>query len=295
MFTHIVVPLDGSSESNVAVAQACLLAHVTGAHVTLLHVQSGTEVSPETRAVLDQAALECNTASVPTEVVTRSGDAADVILQQVDERKADLVVMRTRGRSGIGRAVLGSVAETIVKRSPTPVVLLAAGTRSADAVRTILVPVDGSPGGALALGAARELASLTRAQLRLLQVVVPAPMYLSASFAVHGPIYIDPAWDVDAEAGARAYVNALTTRLSRGGNVAEGEVLMGRSVPDAIVRNATEHQADLIVMSTEAHTGVARAVFGSVTDAVVRTAGCPVLVLRRVPEDDPASAVDGAR
>ncbi|MBV9358481.1 MAG: universal stress protein, partial [Chloroflexi bacterium] len=52
-------------------------------------------------------------------------------------------------------------------------------------------------------------------------------------------------------------------------------------VPDAIVADATEQRADLVVMSSEAHTGAARLVLGSVTDAVVRTATIPVLVLRR--------------
>jgi nucleotide-binding universal stress UspA family protein len=50
------------------------------------------------------------------------------------------------------------------------------------------------------------------------------------------------------------------------------------------VRDAAEQQTDVIVMSTEAHTGIARALLGSVTDGVVRSAPCPVLVLRRTGE-----------
>jgi nucleotide-binding universal stress UspA family protein len=137
----------------------------------------------------------------------------------------------------------------------------------------------------LALGAARELALATGAQLRLLQVVVPTPLYLTHSFAVHGPVYIDPQWDLDAETGARAYVDSLVRRLSVELASTEGEVQIGNSVPDLIVKHAQEQQVDLIVMSSEAHTGALRALLGSVTDAVVRNAPTPVLVLRRVPVD----------
>jgi nucleotide-binding universal stress UspA family protein len=284
MFTHLIVPLDGSAESNVAVTQACVIARLTGAGMTLLRVYSSNSPTPETMQFLHAAAEQCGDLSGKIEVAALGGDPAEVILSQVEERGADLVVMRTRGRAGLSRAVLGSVAEGIVKRSPTPVLLLPPQADATVSIRTILVPVDSSPGSVIALGAARVLALATHARLRLLQIVVPTPMYLSHAFAGHGPIYIDPAWDEDAQQGAQAYVESLTRHLSAEGLETEGQVLVRDSVSDAIVSHASEQQADLIVMSTEAHTGVARAVLGSVTDGVVRTAKCPVLVLRNTSE-----------
>jgi nucleotide-binding universal stress UspA family protein len=284
MFARILVPLDGSPESNVGVKQASAIARVTGAAVTLLRVYASGD--PLSRAVefLNNVAREYADPLVVIDVAARLGNPAEVILEQVDQRQADLVVMRTRGRAGLSRAVLGSVAEEIVKRSPTLVLLIAPEARVAEAVRTIHVPVDGSPGGALALGVAHELALATGARLRLLQVIVPVPIYLSQSIHWHGPVYIDPMWDRDAEAGARTYLASLEQRLARDGIPTEGQVLVNVSVGGAIVGDAAEHDADLIVMSSEAHTGAARALFGSVTDEVVRTATCPVLVLRRPSE-----------
>jgi nucleotide-binding universal stress UspA family protein len=285
MFTHLIVPLDGTAESNVAVTQACVIARLTGARMSLLRVYSGSSPTPETMEFLHAAADQCGDRSGEIEVAALGGgDPARVIVEQVVERRADLVVMRTRGRAGLSRAVLGSVAEGIVKRSPTPVLLLPPQADAAASIRTILVPVDSSPGSLVALGAARELALVTHAQLRLVQIVVPTPMYLSHAFAGHGPIYIDPAWDEDAQSGAEAYVESLSRHLSAGGLQTEGKVLVRDSVSEAIVGHATEQDADLIVMSTEAHTGVARAVLGSVADGVVRTATCPVLVLRNTSE-----------
>jgi nucleotide-binding universal stress UspA family protein len=234
---------------------------------------------------LHEAARECADDLPPgsIDVAALGGSPADVVLQEIDTRGADLVVMRTRGRAGLGRAVLGSVAEGIVQRSPTAVLLLPPQAQAAVSVRTILAPVDGSPWSALALGAARELALVAGARLRLLQIVEPASSYMSHGFA-HAPIYIDPLWDQDALAAAQTYVGSLVSRLSGEGLSCEGKVLMESPVPGVIVRDATEQHADVIVMSTEAHTGVARAILGSVTDAVVRTATCPVLVLRRTLE-----------
>src|SRR5262252_6388908 len=217
MFSHLIVPLDGSPESNLAVTQACVIARLTGARMTLLRVYASTSPTPETMQFLHEAARECAD-DLPTgsvDVAALGGSPADVILDEIDKRGADLVVMRTRGRAGLGRAVLGSVAEGIVKRSPTPVLLLPPQAEAATSVRTILVPVDGSPGSALALGLARELARVTGATLRLLQIVVPASSYLSHAFA-HGPIYIDPLWDQDSLAAGETYVGSLASRLSSG-------------------------------------------------------------------------------
>jgi nucleotide-binding universal stress UspA family protein len=284
VFTHILVPLDGSAESTVAVTQACAIAALSDAHVTLIRVYSGGTPTPESLEYLHTAALECGNASGEVEVAVLSGDPTDVILEQVAERQVDLVVMRTRGRGGLARAVLGSVAEGIVSRSPSPVLLIPPQAPAATTLRTILVPVDGSPGGALALGAAHQLALKTGARLCLRQIVVPASTYFVHASAVQAPLYIDPRWDEDAVSGAQAYLDSLTRHISGEGLQCEGKVLVEDAVAEAIVRNANEQQADLIVMSSEAHTGAARAILGSVTDAVVRTATRPVLVLRRSAE-----------
>jgi hypothetical protein len=99
-------------------------------------------------------------------------------------------------------------------------------------------------------------------------------------------LYVDPSWAVEAEAAAGRYVDSLTTRLCAAGVAATGEVTMSRSVADAIVNIAKERAADLIVMSTQALSNIARAVSGSTADAVVRTAQCPVLVLHRTSGPD---------
>jgi nucleotide-binding universal stress UspA family protein len=98
---------------------------------------------------------------------------------------------------------------------------------------------------------------------------------------------VDPAWDEEARLSAQTYVDGLAARLRSGGLTVETEVCIAPSVADAIADIAEARGIDLIVMSTEALTGAARAVLGSVADAVVRAARCPVLLLRREPPTVP--------
>jgi len=149
-------------------------------------------------------------------------------------------------------------------------------------IRTLLVPVDGSPGGALALGSAVALARAARARIVLLQVAVPLAFVIARSGvgATMGPVYYDPAWDEEMLASAQGYLSGLVTRLQRNGVDAEGRVEQGQDVLMTISETANQVDPDLIVMSTHALTGAARAVLGSVADGVVRTAGHPVLLVR---------------
>src|SRR5438105_2699162 len=91
----------------------------------------------------------------------------------------------------------------------------------------------------------------------------------------------DSGWDDDALASARQYVDAVGARLGRLGLSADAEVRMARGVAEAIVESAEQAEVDLIVMSTQALTGPARTLLGSVADAVVRTSHCPVLLIHR--------------
>jgi nucleotide-binding universal stress UspA family protein len=94
-----------------------------------------------------------------------------------------------------------------------------------------------------------------------------------------GGVFIDPSWDDEALAAARGYLARMAGSLK--GLEVTHEATVAASVPAAITTIAAEQSVELIVMSTHALTGAARALLGSVTGAVVRTADCPVLVIHR--------------
>lgn len=292
MFEKVLVPLDGTAQAAVALPLARAVAHATGAAIVLLRVVEPHLLDP---GAPEQAAAEDYLAGVAAElrkadvgvdaVVRRAESPADAIVGEA--RGTDLIVMATHGRGGLERAVLGSVAQHVVQNTRVPIFLVRPGGQRVNALKALLVPVDGSPGGSLALGLAVPLARASGARIVLLQVVVSV---LQAAVAdVYGmPLGIDPSWDDEALAAAQQYVTGLAARLQHAGIPAEGRAIMGPlgetplgHVGRVIAEAADEMPVDAIVMSTRALTGPLRTVLGSTADEVARAAHRPVLLLRQ--------------
>jgi nucleotide-binding universal stress UspA family protein len=288
---RILVPLDGSAESNAALPLARTLARALGASVTLLRVNPPPEIgdratSAEAVESLRKIAAELASSDIQVNSIVRYGNPAGEILAEIRAMPVSLIVMRTHGRAGVERAVLGSTTERVLKHSGVPLVLLRAGGKRIMHISRLLVPVDGSPGGAVALSAAVPLARRTEATIKLLQLTVPASLQMPAAYEFGGMSYFDPTWDEEALASATTYVEAVAARLRSTGVQAEGSARLAADVAQSIATTADSEDADLIVMSTQALTGPARALLGSVADAVVRCAPCPVLLVHRVRQSD---------
>jgi len=112
VFTNILVPVDGSAESNAALPIARTLAQSTAGRITLLRVVRRDGLTNRSIAAdeLDVIARELSASDTSVATIVREGgDVAEQILMQIHDQAADLVIMRTHGRVGIGRAILGSV------------------------------------------------------------------------------------------------------------------------------------------------------------------------------------------
>jgi nucleotide-binding universal stress UspA family protein len=291
MSRKLLVPLDGTPESAAALPFARTLARDGGLDIALVRViashrdRGAGPDQAEATEYLHQLTKEMQSeGQTAAGVVRQNDDPAAAILAEAHEQEVDLIVMTTHGRSGLGRAIMGSVATRVVEKANLPVVLMRPGERRVTQIRKLLVPLDGTPGGSVALSAAVEIARTGNASILLLEVVMPMPMYAAGGLWGTGA-YIDPEWDEDARKSAEDYVTRMASRLERAGIPSTGRAVLG-PVADTIVRTAESDEADMIVMSTHALTGPARAILGSVADAVVRSARVPVLLIRR---DQPVS------
>jgi nucleotide-binding universal stress UspA family protein len=136
----ILVPVDGSPCSNAALSEAVLLAEDIGAAVDVLHVTAPDtfEVGSSTAAAEDARegahraiddALADAAARLGARLTRRSdaGEPARKILEFADSARPDLIVMGTHGRVGRLRSLVGSVAETVVRNSPCPVLTVREG------------------------------------------------------------------------------------------------------------------------------------------------------------------------
>jgi len=139
----ILVPVDFSECSGLALDYAVALAAKLDAKVHLLNVISipfvavpevGSTISPtvlenvihDNQKALDNLADARRTKVALGDTLLRTGDARDEILHAAESIGADLIVMGTHGRRGVTRALLGSVAEQIVRTAPCPVLTVRA-------------------------------------------------------------------------------------------------------------------------------------------------------------------------
>jgi nucleotide-binding universal stress UspA family protein len=137
-FGRILVPTDFSRASATAMGCAAALVGSCGACVTLLHVVEPPDYPAWGYAHLSfrdnklkkiaRRKLEGLRAELSLDpgaaVMVRTGDAALKIVETAEEQKTDLIVISTRGHSGLARLLLGSVAEKVVRLAPCPVLVM---------------------------------------------------------------------------------------------------------------------------------------------------------------------------
>lgn len=135
----LLVPLDLSEQSLYAWEYGRRLARAYDARLTLLHVTDvellpsmtgtssyvphvSTELAAWTRDEAEQLVKDAQDDGIAATYVLASGDPSNVICQQAT--RADLVVMTSHGRVGLDRLLLGSVAETVMRQAPCPVLVV---------------------------------------------------------------------------------------------------------------------------------------------------------------------------
>jgi nucleotide-binding universal stress UspA family protein len=285
MFRSLLVSLDGSPLAAAALPLARAIAQATGGSITLLRVPASHAATDAEQAAsyLDQVAAELRAAGLLVDTVVRPGQPAREILFVAGARASDLIVMATSAPGPRSMTILTSVARWVLAHSSAPVLLVRPGQICPTTLHTVLVPVDGSPGGSIALGMAVALARSTGANIALLDVVVPVPASVYAalpSMTLGG--FIDPAWEQAALTCAQTYLATIARHLRESGLTVDPHLAVGE-VPTEIVQCAEAVQADLVVMSTHALRWPTQANVASVADDVLRCGHRPVLMVRREP------------
>jgi nucleotide-binding universal stress UspA family protein len=276
MYDRILVPLDGSDLAEAALPFVEL---IPSRHVRLLAVEPVVLAAPRRRAAfepplpsgagrvftpaayLDSVGEPFRRQGRDVELVVESGDpGARIVVTAAD---ASLIVMATRGRGAVGRALLGSVADHVARHAPAPT-LLVRGTdpRAAPMVGRVVIPLDGSERAEAALPVAARWGGDLGVRPHLVRVVDTSTQLTT---------------EEEARREAAAYLDEQARRLSVYDAVATSEVLTGptvRALLEAI------GPADLVVMTTRGRGGLGRALLGSVAERLVREAAGPVLLVR---------------
>ena len=300
MYTRMLIPLDGSKLAENVLPYARALAGALDLRIELLSVVDSMDSARTSHAghvrsldaIVEAAVQESRrylegvarsfTGSTVTCFVEQ-GQPEEVIIDKAARDKGTLIGMATRGRSGIHRWLMGSVAEKVLRGATNPLLLVRGNEEGksdgAARLKSIVVPLDGSKRAETVLPPAMDLAK----KLSLAIVLTRAyQIPLSASYAGAESPYI-PNSDallnlVRDEAGA--YLEAKVNELHQNGVEKVSSILLVGSGADEIIDLARSTPDNLIAMCTHGRSGVERWVLGSVTEKVVRHSGDPVLVVR---------------
>lgn len=123
MFKRILVPLDGSATAEQALPHAQAMARQFGSHLILLRVtktKPSTQDREERVKYLNDWVSRLQTEGLSAEAQLEEGDPAQIIVDEAESEKVDLVVMCSHGRSGLSRWVYGSVAERVLNNVHCP-------------------------------------------------------------------------------------------------------------------------------------------------------------------------------
>ena len=292
----ILVPLDFSPASMEALDYAVWLAKQFHAAIHLVHVYPPDEASSVPGAAhlllqsgeaierLNEELTGIHRKHVPTfcpeNCHIRSGRPYEQIVRLAREIDADLIVLSTRGYSGLKHLLLGSTAERVVRNAPCPVLVTRKRKQKSKAnskkfaVRTILIPTDFSLCSLVGAEYAAFLAKNLHATLRLFHAMYPYTNYV---FVDRAGVRLSGLAEA-MEQTARQEMETLKQMDFLRGLPVQTEILPGLAV-DEICAAAGDPEIDLIVTSTHGRTGFQHAIIGSVAEHVVRYAGRPVLVV----------------
>ena len=288
--TRILFASDGSEDSELAATTAVGLAKVTGSELHVLHVApafpdyfepSDPEPGPterEGRRILDEQVNKIeNVGGTVAQSHLRMGGAAEEVIDLSEELETGLIVLGSRGKGRIRRALMGSVSDSVVRHAHCPVMVVR--WKPVVFPAKILLATDGSEEAVLAAQSAADLAARTGSELHVVHVgETLGPGYSGYAVDV-GPLPTGSQELLDKE--AKELLQAQLERMREAGaSVTEAHLMSGRADEEIIVR-AEQVGADLVVVGSRGLGGVRRALMGSVSDSVVRHAHCPVLVVRR--------------
>jgi nucleotide-binding universal stress UspA family protein len=282
----VVAGVDGSPASLVAAEQAAQAASRRSRPLHLVHgylhpLGYGVPLNPydlgvpeptaQAQEMLERTAAELagRRPGLTVDVRQVAGGPAAALIEE--SRRADLVVVGSRGVGGFADLLLGSVSSQVARHAHCPVLVVRPAEQPIPAGGPVLVGVDGSESAALAVRLAAEEAVRRGTPLVLLHV---------------RPADDEERTVPDGAAESRAAGHAESAELLAGTAARVRSDHSGLAVEERVVRAASPEQAlveasgqaALVVVGSRGRGGFAGLLLGSVSQAVVHHAHCPVLV-----------------
>jgi nucleotide-binding universal stress UspA family protein len=295
----ILVPVDFSECSKVALERAGALAHKLQARLHVMHVWELPEAVPPaaneglyTGQLLSM--VEAFAGTRLRELVQEARDkgiaidgsflemgaAWRTIVELAGQRHYDLIVMGTHGRRGLAHALIGSVAEKVVRCAPCPVMAVHGNARPHPAsVGRILVPVDYSAGSAHALDYATRLSGALGAEIDVVHIW-DRPSFVSDQAAIQlQDGRKQSLGELVRENVEREMVSFLEAQRTTPAAALPPHRLLSGEPASTLLSELERGDHDLVVMGTRGRTGLKHLLLGSVAEKIVRLSPVPVVTV----------------
>ena len=225
---------------------------------------------------LDESAEDLGKGGIRATTKILEGDPAEAIISEADGHPGTLIAMATHTRSGIGRWLLGSVTDKVVRHANHPTFVVRAHEDSVAAavpLKRVVLPLDGSATAEAAIPHAVEVAKALNIGIKMLHAV---------SFSSHATTDPDDYQELIElrQAAAHEYLNRVMDRIRAEGVPDVKEETFVGDAASSILDQLSESDDQLVVMATHGRSGVGRWMLGTVTDRVARHSRVPILVVR---------------
>lgn len=295
MYRNIMIPLDGSSPAEGALAVAIAISRRCAARLHLIGSWKPAASRAVELAAVPVAAGAGSMAGADEnlyleEVATRlRRQGVHAVVHMEEERwgpgsarrlrtDVDLVVAPMSPSGGFAGMWLGGLPTALIHWTRVPVLMVKPGLQfghEEPEFRHVLAASDGGASGEAAVDEAAKLARLFAGRLTMLRVVVP-PHGFASPYPPHA-IAADREIMQRREEEAQQYLDRMATQLRSVVEVST-RVVRDYHAGRGILRAMNPDRPDLVVVGTRRRLGITRALFGSVADEVVLGASCPVLV-----------------
>ena len=284
MFKRILIPVSQEKLSERAANMGLDFAKLLGAHVVFTYALTEMVPTDFGHEVIRPWKERAASLGIPCESRLSDGytmNIGDAIASEASSADCDLIVMATHAREGLNRLLMGSVSERVSRVAKVPVLLLRgeAGNPPSAIFKNILVPVDGSKIGTLALEQAKELAQKLEAQIHLVYVVPDVPLPIADSFGTYAAFDYTSLGE-SLEAIGKQILEQATEQLKPLVPSIWLHHAHGQQIQNLILEITVNTKIDLIVMGTHGYDGLNLLLLGSVAQAVSHHANVPVLLVR---------------
>lgn len=298
----VLLATDGSEEAGSAAGAAVELCETTGSELHVVYVGPAVRhvgdmgpvfLDPEAEQAAQQRLDEHSQEQLRAEVKKvgelgataagthlRAGHPADQIVRLAEDLDVRTIVIGSRGRGGIRRALMGSVSEDVVRHAHCPVLVVRRDGGDTLFPARIVVAVDGSRESDAAALIAAELSKPADSELYVVHAGPTAHLPYQYPYLAEN---VESFYE-QAKAEARKFLEEQAEKVRAETEAPVHTSLRIGSPEREIVELADEVDAGLVILGSRGLGGIRRAMMGGVSDSVVRHARCPVLIVRQDPE-----------